>query len=89
MTLVCDMKAGKVSAIIMSGVNPLYTLANASDFSEGLKNTELSVAFSMKEDETSSEAQIIAAARIKIGIAVEISPVPKPAIICVAAPVTD
>jgi molybdopterin-containing oxidoreductase family iron-sulfur binding subunit len=62
MTLVADMKAGKVGAIIMSGVNPLYTLANASDFSEGLKNTELSVAFSMKEDETSSEAQIIAAA---------------------------
>ncbi|MGA9409062.1 MAG: hypothetical protein WBV78_01320, partial [Roseobacter sp.] len=62
MTLVADMKAGKVGAIIMSGVNPLYTLANAADFSEGLKNTELSVAFSMKEDETSSETQIIAAA---------------------------
>jgi len=46
----------------MSGVNPLYTLPNASDFYEGLKNTELSVAFSMKEDETSSGTQIIAAA---------------------------
>ncbi len=62
MTLVADMKAGKVGAIIMSGVNPLYTLPNASDFYEGLKNTELSVAFSLKEDETSSEAQYIAAA---------------------------
>jgi len=62
MTLIADMKAGKVGAIIMSGVNPLYTLANASDFSEGLKNTDVSIAFSLKEDETSSEAQIIAAA---------------------------
>ena len=62
MTLIADMKAGKVGAIIMSGVNPVYTLPNASDFTEGLKNTELSVVFSMKEDETASEAQIIAAA---------------------------
>ena len=62
MDLVADMKAGKVGAIIMSGVNPLYTLPNASDFAEGLKKTELSVAFSMKEDETSSETQYIAAA---------------------------
>ena len=61
MALVADMKAAKVGAIIMSGVNPLYTLPNASDFAEGLKNTELSVAFSMKEDETSSQTQFIAA----------------------------
>src|SRR5690606_5252290 len=60
--LVADMKAGTVGAIIMSGVNPLYTLPNASDFAEGLKKTELSIAFSMKEDETSSETQYIAAA---------------------------
>ena len=60
--LVADMKAGKVGAIIMSGVNPMYTLANASDFAEGLKKTELSVAFSMKSDETSLETQYIAAA---------------------------
>lgn len=62
MDLISDMKAGKIGAIIMSGVNPIYTLPNASDFAEGLKNTELSVAFSMKEDETSSETQYIAAA---------------------------
>jgi molybdopterin-containing oxidoreductase family iron-sulfur binding subunit len=62
MTLIADMKAGKVGAIIMSGVNPLYTLPNATDFSEGLKNTELSIAFSMKEDETSSKTQFIASA---------------------------
>ena len=62
MTLIADMKAGKVGAIIMSGVNPLYTLPNASDFAEGLKNTDLSVSFSMKADETALASQYIAAA---------------------------
>ncbi|MFI1771068.1 TAT-variant-translocated molybdopterin oxidoreductase [Thalassobellus citreus] len=61
-SLVADMKEGKVAAIIMSGVNPLYTLSNASDFAAGLKKTELSVTFSMKADETSSETNYIAAA---------------------------
>ncbi len=61
-TLVADMKSGKVGALIMSGVNPAYSLPNASDFSEGLKNVDLSVAFSLKADETSSEAQYLAAA---------------------------
>ncbi|AUP78914.1 TAT-variant-translocated molybdopterin oxidoreductase [Flavivirga eckloniae] len=60
--LVTDMKAGKVGAIIMSGVNPVYTLPNAADFVEGLKKTKLSVTFSMKIDETSSETQYVAAA---------------------------
>jgi molybdopterin-containing oxidoreductase family iron-sulfur binding subunit len=62
MQLVSDMKAGKVGAVIMSGVNPLYTLPNASDFKDGLAKTELSVAFSMKQDETSTNCQYIAAA---------------------------
>ncbi|WP_179349141.1 TAT-variant-translocated molybdopterin oxidoreductase [Winogradskyella pacifica] len=59
--LVADMKAGKVGAIIMNGVNPMYTLPNASDFKEGLAKTDLSVAFSMKQGETSSNCQYIAA----------------------------
>ncbi|WP_204344864.1 TAT-variant-translocated molybdopterin oxidoreductase [Psychroserpens algicola] len=61
-TLVADMKAGRVGGIIMSGVNPMYTLPNAADFAEGLGKTELSIAFSMKADETSTVAQYIAAA---------------------------
>ncbi|MCF1189988.1 TAT-variant-translocated molybdopterin oxidoreductase [Mangrovimonas sp. AS39] len=60
--LISDMKSGKVGAIIMSGVNPMYTLPNASEFAEGLGNVGLSVSFSMKEDETSSKVQYIAAA---------------------------
>jgi len=57
-----DMKAGKVGAVIMSGVNPMYTLANASDFAAGLKKVKLSVNFTSKEDETAAVSQYIAAA---------------------------
>ncbi|MEM9685789.1 MAG: 4Fe-4S dicluster domain-containing protein, partial [Bacteroidota bacterium] len=60
--LVNDMKSGKVGVLITSGVNPVYTLPNAAEFLEGLKNVELSVSFSMKEDETSTATQYIAAA---------------------------
>ena len=60
--LVADMKAGKVHTLIMNGVNPAYTLANSKEFVEGLKSVKLSVAFSMKEDETASITTIAAAA---------------------------
>ena len=59
--LVADMKSGTVGAIIMSGVNPIYTLPNASEFAEGLEKVDLSVTFSMKEDETAIVTQYIAA----------------------------
>lgn len=60
--LVADMKSGAVHTLIMSGVNPVYTLPNSKDFVEGLKKVKLSVAFSMKEDETASLTTIAAAA---------------------------
>ncbi|WP_111684950.1 TAT-variant-translocated molybdopterin oxidoreductase [Winogradskyella tangerina] len=62
MQLVADMNAGKVGALIMNGVNPMYTLPNASEFKEGLAKVDLSIAFSMKSDETSSNCNFIAAA---------------------------
>lgn len=60
-TLISDMKAGKVGAVIMSGVNPMYTLPNAKDFAEAIKKTDLSVYFTMKEDETASVSEYLAA----------------------------
>ncbi len=60
--LVADMASKKIGALIMSGVNPSYTLPNASAFNDALKKVDLSVAFSMKEDETSSLCDYIAAA---------------------------
>ncbi|MCW4469432.1 TAT-variant-translocated molybdopterin oxidoreductase [Flavobacterium sp. MFBS3-15] len=60
--LVNDMKAGKVHTLIMSNVNPVYTLPNSADFVEGLKKVKLSVAFALKADETASKSNIAAAA---------------------------
>jgi MoCo/4Fe-4S cofactor protein with predicted Tat translocation signal len=60
--LVNDMKAGSVHTLIMSGVNPVYTLPNSADFAEGLKKVKLSVSFSLKEDETASLTTVAAAA---------------------------
>ena len=60
--LVADMKAGSVHTLIMSGVNPVYTLPNSKDFVEGLKKVTLSTSFSLKEDETASVTTIAAAA---------------------------
>ncbi|RNL93524.1 4Fe-4S dicluster domain-containing protein [Sinomicrobium pectinilyticum] len=60
--LIADMKSGSVGALIMSGVNPGYTLPDSAGFIEALKNIGLSVTFSMKEDETAIASQYIAAA---------------------------
>ena len=60
--LVADMNAGSVSTLIMSGVNPVYTLPNGKEFADGLKKVKTSVAFSLKEDETASLTTIAAAA---------------------------
>ncbi|WP_353168043.1 TAT-variant-translocated molybdopterin oxidoreductase [Flavobacterium sp.] len=60
--LVKDMNAGKVHTLIMSGVNPVYTLANSKEFVAGLGKVKLSVAFSTKEDETAVKTTIAAAA---------------------------
>ncbi len=59
--LVQDMNAGSVGAIIIAGVNPAYSMPNANEFVEGLKNVGLSIAFSMKADETAKLCNYIAA----------------------------
>ncbi|TFG79078.1 MAG: 4Fe-4S dicluster domain-containing protein [Flavobacteriales bacterium] len=60
--LIADMKAGKVGALIMDGVNPMYSLPNASDFKEGLEKVGLSLAFSTNWNETTEVTQYTAAA---------------------------
>ena len=39
--LIKDMNSGLVHTLIMSGVNPIYSLSNYSDFSEGLLSSFL------------------------------------------------
>src|SRR6187402_1006166 len=58
--LVKDMTAGSVHTLIMSGVNPVYTLADSKSFVEGLKKVKTSVSLSLKEDETASLSTIAA-----------------------------
>ena len=60
--LINDMKAGKVGALLMDGVNPMYSLPNASDFQEGIEKVDLSIAFSTNWNETTAVANYTAAA---------------------------
>uniref|UniRef100_UPI0040496844 TAT-variant-translocated molybdopterin oxidoreductase n=1 Tax=Gelidibacter sp. TaxID=2018083 RepID=UPI0040496844 len=55
--LIADMNEGKIGAVIINSSNPVYSLPNASEFLEGLKNVKLSVAFSMQDNETANAVQ--------------------------------
>lgn len=59
--LVKDMNSGSVGALLTVGVNPAFSLPNAKAFKEGMKKVEVSVAFSMKKDETAKLSKYIAA----------------------------
>ena len=59
--LVKDMNSGSVGALLVAGVNPAYSLPNANEFVEGLKKVDLTLAFTMKEDETAKLCKYIAA----------------------------
>jgi len=58
--LVKDMNAGQVGTLIMAGVNPVYSLPNAAEFTEGLKKVEVSVSCAIRADETASLSTHIA-----------------------------
>ncbi len=60
-SLIADMKAGRIGALIMDGVNPLYSLPNAADFKEGLERVDLTVTFSTNWNETTEASQYTAA----------------------------
>lgn len=57
--LVQDMNDGKVGALIISGVNPSYTLANAEAFNEGLKKVSLTISTALSMDETSTNVEYV------------------------------
>lgn len=57
--LVEEMNNGKVKALLMYGVNPVYTLPNGEAFAKALKNVECSISFSGIEDETASHCKYI------------------------------
>lgn len=57
--LAADMKAGKVGALIMYNVNPVYSLPQSLGFEEGLKKTGLTISFNDREDETASHCTFL------------------------------
>ena len=59
--VVTAVKNGTIGGLITVGVNPALTLADGAAFAEGLKKLDLSVAFSLKEDETALASQYLAA----------------------------
>ena len=59
-TLVDEMNAGKVGAILIHGVNPSYSQANAAKFNSGLTKVKLSVSFADRLDETATNAAYLA-----------------------------
>ena len=59
--LISRMNNGDVGALIMSGVNPIYSLPDSKKFSEGLSKVDMSICFSMKNDETALASKYVAA----------------------------
>jgi molybdopterin-containing oxidoreductase family iron-sulfur binding subunit len=59
--LIQDMNSGIVGALIIDGVNPMYTLPNASEFAEGVAKVDLSVTFSTNWNETTEITEFTAA----------------------------
>ena len=51
-TLVADMEGGKVGALIIYGINPVYEYYNGARFTKALKGMKLSVSLNDRLDET-------------------------------------
>ena len=58
---VSELNSGKISGVITSGVNPLYSLPNLESVKQSFENLEFSLVFSEKEDETAKSAMYVAA----------------------------
>ncbi len=58
--LVADMKAGKVGALLIHGVNPSYSYFDAEAFNAGLSKVALTVSFADRLDETAANVGILA-----------------------------
>jgi len=59
--LVADMNAGKIAALLIDGVNPVYSLPNAADFVAGMEKVGMTLSCSFSMDETAESVQYVAA----------------------------
>ncbi|MBI4514888.1 MAG: 4Fe-4S dicluster domain-containing protein [Deltaproteobacteria bacterium] len=55
-----ELRAGEVAAVIIAGVNPVYSHPSGAEFGELLAKVELTVAASDRPDETASHCQHLA-----------------------------
>jgi len=60
-TLIKDMNAGNIAALITHNVNPSYTLQAAAEYNSGLANVGLTVATSLYNDESAANMTFICA----------------------------
>ncbi|HEX6914509.1 MAG TPA: TAT-variant-translocated molybdopterin oxidoreductase [Chitinophagaceae bacterium] len=58
-TLVADMKAGTVGALLVHGANPAYSWVDAAGFTDAIKNVPVTVSFNPKMDETAKLCKYI------------------------------
>ena len=57
--LIKDMNDGRVSALIINGVNPSYSLAKASEFNEALSKVDIKISTALSMDETASRCEYV------------------------------
>ena len=58
-TLLRELEGGRVAAVFVYGVNPVYDLPDGSDLVRALKQTPLVVSFAERVDETASAAHYV------------------------------
>ena len=58
--LIKNMNSGQIGAVLMAGVNPVFTHPEGKLFAEGLKKVSLSVSFGLMLDETATLCQYVA-----------------------------
>ncbi|MBV1924236.1 MAG: TAT-variant-translocated molybdopterin oxidoreductase [Flavobacteriaceae bacterium] len=56
-----DVISGSLKGLITVGVNPVYSFPNSEKFAEAYSNLDLSLAFSMRIDETAALSKMVAA----------------------------
>src|SRR5690606_2755689 len=61
MNVVNGVVSGSIKGLITVGVDPIYSLPNSKEFTEGYKKLEMTLAFAMKQDATASLAKMVAA----------------------------
>ncbi len=59
-SLIKEMNAGEVGAIMIAGVNPVYSLPNTAAFVSGLKKVGVTVSFASTANETASLCKYVA-----------------------------